>query len=426
MAQTILTVFEDKQKKLELTPSQSEDILAFRSILGKGRLSLSYDGWLHVRRYVGFISKGKTRLQILPKIYETVDLDNETEKREAMRVMLNLLVASQFNNVLGLSNQNSFANQTDILEIFISIFADKIFHTYSRQMNREYNTITENSSFIRGRIDFAASLRINPIRRDLHVVNFQSFEHDNLINNIIKSVCIKLLHLTCDMENKKKLKIALVFLDDAHEISLSKDLFEAAKFTSLNMPFKPVFDMAKMFFHNLTPQGYQGDDTVCSFLVPLNELFEYYTYKVMNGFSDEISASYQKSRIFAHNQTNDFQHKIRPDIILYKDAYPLLIADAKYKNPEYKKGIYKKVSQSDIYQIFAYASVYGVKSAALIYPLFNDVDTLPMVVELENTNNKVILMVVCIDIRNSDIETASLILRKKLAIDIFLQTKDRD
>ena len=98
------------------------------------------------------------------------------------------------------------------------------------------------------------------------MIIYQSYEHDNVLNNIIKSICIKLIQLTRESENKTKLKKALIFLDDAREVALTKDLFDSVKFTQLNMSFKPVFKMAKMFFYNLTPQSYQGDDTICSFL----------------------------------------------------------------------------------------------------------------------------------------------------------------
>jgi 5-methylcytosine-specific restriction enzyme subunit McrC len=403
MPQTLFTVFEDRQKKLTLTSDQEEDILSFRNILGKNRLSLSCDGYLRVSYYVGFISRRKTRLQILPKVYEDTAVNNETEQHESMQVMMNLLKVSEFNNVLGLPDQSSFAEQSDIMEVFIAIFADKVFRAYSRQMNREYISIAENSNFIKGRIDFPANLRKNIIRKDLHIVNFQSFEHDNLINNIIKTMCIKLLRLTVNADNKKNLKRALVFLDDAREIAMSKDLFDAVKFTRLNMPFRPVFEMAKMFFCNLAPQAYQGDDTVCSFLIPLNELFEFYVYKLFDAFGDGTNTLYQNTKVFARSVDSDFRMNIRPDIILEKDKKSVLIADAKYKNPGYENGVYTNINQADIYQVFTYSKVYDVDYAALIYPQFGNTTTLSMVIELNYLNKKVNLTIGCVDIKQANI-----------------------
>ena len=405
MSQGVITLFEDRQKKVELTKDQIDDINSFRNILGN-KISLSSDGYLQVCKYVGFISRGKTRLQILPKIYENIGLDEESEQRESMRVMLNLLRVSEFNSLLGLSDQSSFAEQSDIMEIMISIFADKVIDLYSRKMNREYITITENSAFIKGKIDFSANIKENPFRKDLHIVSFQNFEHDNIINNVIKTVCIKLLKLTNNSENKKKLKKALVFLDDAQEIILYYEIFSLTRFSRLNMIFKPVFDLAKMFFFNLTPASYQGDDTVSSFLIPLNDLFEYYVFKLFDSF-DDMYASYQNSNNFARGIDNDFRMSIRPDIILSQNRELILIADAKYKNPGYQNGIYKSISSDDIYQVYSYANTLDVKSIALIYPNFENYDTPAMTIELGDYGNIVNLIVICIDIKDSDIESNS-------------------
>jgi McrBC 5-methylcytosine restriction system component len=184
------------------------------------------------------------------------------------------------------------------------------------------------------------------------------------------------------------------------------------------MPFKPVFEMAKMFFHNLAPQSYQGDDTVCSFLIPLNELFEYYLFKLFDSWGEGTVASYQNAHNFAQGYDNDFRVKIRPDIILSKGKQPMLIADAKYKNPKYQNGLYTNINQADMYQVFAYAKTYGVKSVALIYPQFENVATPPMLVELGGTNDNVHLTVGCVDIKNADIRQSGIALKNMLSSEV--------
>jgi len=404
MSQSVITVFEDKKMKVNLTNSQIDDILSFRSIMGSQRINIDYDGALQVMHYVGFISKGNTRLQILPKIYDKVHIDNEVEKRASMQVLLNLLRISEFNKVLLLPEQSSMAVESDLLETFISLFADKIFKTYSKQMNREYIEIEENSPFIRGKIDFDQNIKQNPLRKDRHVICYQSFEHDNLINNVIKTVAIRLLTISESAENKMNLKRALTFLDDAQVIPLSKQVINSAKFTRLNNTFKPVFELAKMFFLNLTSESYDGDSTVCSFLVPVNELYEYYLFKVLDGIGDDYHAKYQNNQPFAINQDGKNMLAIRPDILLCKDKQLVTIVDAKYKNPKYVNGIYTNVSQSDIYQVFTYARAYGIKQVALIYPLFDE-EKLPWnIIKLRDVESEISLIVGCVDIKNTSVE----------------------
>lgn len=169
--------------------------------------------------------------------------------------------------------------------------------------------------------------------------------------------------------------------------------------------------MAKMFFYNLTPQSYQGDDTVCSFLIPLNELFEFYLYKLFSNLGEGYHANYQNSRRFASSQKADFGKQVRPDIILEHHEKTVLIADAKYKNPHYQNGKYNHISQADIYQVFAYAKIYGVDSVALIYPLFEKDLPAPMIVDLQDHLSKTKLIIGCLDIKKSNIEKDSALLK---------------
>ena len=404
MPDSLITVFEDRKQRLEFTSTQMDDILSFQSIMGKDNISLGYDGTFQVMHYVGFISKGKTRLQILPKIFENNILDTEQEKREAVRVLINLLRISEFNKILELPEQASSATHSDIMELFISIFATKVLYVYSRQMNREYIDIIENSPFIKGKIEFAENIRLNPVRRERHVIKYQNYEHDNLINNVIKTVCFKLLMVTRNADNKKQLRKALAFLDDAQEIALSKELIGTAKFSRLNMQFKAVYEMAKMFFLSLVPESFCGEDTIFSFLVPLNELFEYYLFKIMDGIGGGFYARYQNSRAFAFDQAEKIMLNIRPDILLYDGNLLRYIVDAKYKNPHYENGRYTNISQSDIYQVFAYAKVYGVNTVSLIYPKFDEQQPPTVNIMLKDHNAEMVLTIACIDINSNNIE----------------------
>ena len=281
-------------------------------------------------------------------------------------------------------------------------------------MNREYIDISENSQFIKGRIDFADNLRQNHVRCDRHIISYQSFEHDNLINNVIKTVGERLLSLTRDSANKKNLKKALIFLDDASNISLSRELIDSAKFTRLNMQFRPVFEMAKMFFLNLSPESYNGEDAVCSFLVPLNELFEYYVYRLFDGIGDGYHAGYQNHRPFVIGADGQSKISIRPDVLLYHDKKLVLIADAKYKNPRFEASGYTAINQADIYQVFAYAGAYGVSDVALVYPQFDNSPPAHQSFLLKNSTGDVRLTIGCVDIRDAHLDIARKRLRETL------------
>ena len=190
----IITLIEDRKIRLNLSTQEMNDINHFKSFLGPQNVIVEFDGSVRIMHYVGFISKGKTRVQILPKIFESSQQVSTEEVVSSTKVLYKLLKESVFNRVLDLKDPSELnMNSFDFLELFIKLFAKKIIKLYSVKTNREYLSLEENTSFIKGKIDFPQSIKKNIARKDLHVVHYQSFEVDNLLNNIIKSVAIQLL-----------------------------------------------------------------------------------------------------------------------------------------------------------------------------------------------------------------------------------------
>ena len=404
MSGGIITLFEDRKTKVDLSRSQINDILFFKRILGNQCIRIDYDGSIQIMHYVGFLSRGNTRVQILPKIYEKAGIKGEDEIKESTRVLYNLLRVSDYNKVLHLpENIKSSLGQIDFLEIFIGIFADRIYKTYSTKMNREYLEIEENSAFIKGKICFQKTMKHNLLRRDLHYVNYQSFEHDNAINNVVKTVAIRLLKYTRDPENRKNLKKALMFLDDAKQIELSLPLIQSVKFTRLNIEFESVFNMAKMFYLNMQPENFAGEESIFSFLIPVNDLYEHYLYKLFSEI-DGYSAKHEDVRSFAVTCEGINILRVKPDILVYNKNKIVLVADAKYKNPCFDKGNYNNINRDDIYQVFAYAKVYGIKKTALIYPLFDDIPTPKTRIILRDDADEIELNILCVDIKKNNFE----------------------
>lgn len=419
MTSGVVTLFEDRKTKVNLSHSQIADILFFKNLLGSQCISLDYDGSLQIMRYVGFISRGNTRVQILPKIYENAGISGSDEIKESTKVLYNLLRVSNYNKVLHLpDSMKSGLEEFDLLEIFIGIFADRVFRTYSTKMNREYLEIEENSAFVKGKISFPKTMKHNLLRKDLHYVNYQSFEHDNVINNVVKTVAIRLMEYTCDAENKKNLKKALMFLDDAKQIELSLPLIQSVKFTRLNMEFESVFNMAKMFYLNLQPENFAGEESVFSFLIPVNDLYEHYLFKLFSEI-DGYQAKHEDVRSFARTEDGRNVLRVKPDILVFKNIEIALVADAKYKNPRFDKGQYTNISRDDIYQVFAYAKVYGVRKIALIYPLFDDSPSPKSRVILKDSSGEVELNILCVDIKNNNFEEVKAQLEAELLQESF-------
>jgi len=416
MKNSVITLFEDRKTSLSINHEQINDLMYMRGLLGKQNLRMDYDGSIQIMHYVGFIAKGNTSVQILPKIYEKIGITEEDEIKESVKVLYNLLRYSSYNKVLQLPEKiNSSLLEQDFMEIFIQIFAEKVFQTYSTRMHKEYVEIEENSAFIRGKIKFPETIKHNLFRRDLHYIGYQSFEQENTINNVMKTVVLRLLGNTKNKNSKVKLKKALLFLEDAKKIEISLPLLDSVKFTRLNMDFKSVYRMARMFFLNLQPQNYEGEESVFSFLIPVNDLFEHYLYKIFSEFQ-EYEVVYQHQKKFAFTEEGTSLLTVKPDIMIRKNKNTILIVDAKYKNPGFENGSYGNIKSTDMYQIYAYSKIYGVKTVVLVYPSFNKVQPPSKKIILKYFDGEVEVVIVSVDLINESIDMTI----KKLSLTLGL------
>jgi hypothetical protein len=149
MKHRLITIYSDKQKQIQpkLSPEEQSDILALKDLLGSQHVSLYASDVLFIRHYVGFIARGRTRLQILPKIYSDYGLiDTEEEKNASIQLLLRLLSYSGYLHYKNIPDPQTIDScNNDLFEIFwISskeIFIDRMNHT-----KRTNNSLKARSS----------------------------------------------------------------------------------------------------------------------------------------------------------------------------------------------------------------------------------------------------------------------------------------
>lgn len=404
MADRIISIYEDYRTKLSLSEQQKQDILALKDILGSNNVSLQVDGTIQVMHYVGFVVSNRTRLQILPKIYAASATANpQREAEEAIHLLFHMLHFSGYFKVEELPKPQAISScNNDLLEIFISIFVRRFISLFTRDVHRNYEDFQENMQFIKGKILFQESLRKNVFTRHLHYVDYQEFTIDTLLNRIFKTVVMRLLAHTKNSDNKKNLKLALVYLEEVSPIRLSSTTFDQVRFNRLNENYRPLFNLARMFYNNLQPGTKDGDEYTFTFLVPLNELFEVYVHKLLRDrYGDCIQ--YQKPQRHLATWGSKRKFLLKPDITMQRDGKILHIWDAKYKNPFAGDGELS-ISQGDIYQVLAYAVKYKCNRIALVYPVFKGSEGPPEIepIVIDTAQGEVCLAVEQVDIMVSD------------------------
>lgn len=382
----VIRIFEDNQRKVDLTEQNIKDILRIKDIVGENNIILQADGKLLIRHYVGFIQINKTRLLIYPKISQNISGENEFEK--SFTVLMKLLSYSGFENVKNIPNPQTIDKyKGDLLELFIGLFIDELLLQFKRDINRGYHQQLENETFIKGKVDFVETIKKNSFKKHLHYIRYDKFSEDILLNKVFKSVIQNLIKRTNSNQNKIKLKQSLLWLEDVEEIALGIDVWKNVKFNRHNFKYTTAFNMSKLFYYNSSPNLNIGDECSFSFLIPVNQLFELYLFKVINENRNRaIDVKYQSPVKYLAKSENKNFLMLKPDITITKSGQIKYILDAKYKQI-FNDSKELSLSQSDIYQMIAYSIRYECDSIALIYPkLLKNEDCNLLIQELKFKN----------------------------------------
>lgn len=229
---------------------------------------------------------------------------------------------------------------------------------YKRDINRGYRNTLENQSFIKGKIDFIENIKKNSFRKHLHAVRYEEFTEDILLNQILKTVISQLVKRTKVRENRMKLRQALLWLEDVETVRISQNIWGQVRFTRLNNQYKPLLNMARLFYSNSSLSLNKGDELCFSFLVPLNRLFEKYLYELIkNTAPTGMKVKYQGPSKYLGKSGDKDVYQLCPDISLLDRDKTVMIMDAKYKEILDSEGK-TSVSPSDLYQMVTYSVGY--------------------------------------------------------------------
>lgn len=424
MKHRLISIYSDRQMQVlpKLTPEEQCDIMSLKDLLGGQHVTLQANDILSIRHYVGFIARGRTRLQILPKIYaDYASLDAEEEKKSSVLLLLRLLSYSGYLTYKEIPDPQSIeACDNDLFEIFISIFSARILDVFRRNIHRAYEPYEENKQFIKGKILFHETLVRNSFRKDRHYVRYDEFTDNTLLNRIFKTVILNLLSQTVLSENKKNLKLALNRLEDVAPVEMYNGIFDRVVFNRMTEIYRPVFTMASLLYYNKQPGFSEGDENTFTFLVPLHKLFEYYAYKLIDNYGCDrrgYKIHYQGPEKCLADDRGRSAFPLAPDITISRGDVTAYVVDAKFKNP-YKDSGQLDLTATDIYQIITYAVCYQCDNVFLLYPRFKGQSE--RATELANYTVPTATRNINVKILQIDImEEVNIITQKQLAESIF-------
>lgn len=380
---------------------------------------------LRSQKYVGVIHFDNTRINLLPKIFYDRNTDYSENGVTAIQYHI-LWWLSYCRKIKFPSYKTSLeGHKSDFFEVLIYLFARYTLDLLSNAIYQQYDEVDEELPYIKGRLNVQQYITENLSRGRWHKL---SCSHDpvcmdNKFNRIVKYVAGMLLCATTNDANKRLLQEILIILDEVEDCRATAEDCARIRFNIYHEEFQTVKDYCYLFLSNSIAYGYKNDLKLFAFLLPMDYLFEDFLVGFIDKELDGVKVASQKAE-----KTLDTERTftIRPDMILsYNSTH--LIADAKYKiiyaNPEDK---HKGISQSDIYQMLAYAVRFEIDQVLLIHPgtVMSEADkNVKIIIEDEFAGRKkVTIRVLQVPIINKALFTQRHSKDTRLS-DIFAQTR---
>ena len=316
--------------------------------------------FIQARNYVGVLqTKGGLTIEILPKIAD----NNDAEKSRSKAVLIKMLrtlkdFPFKSSNLANLKTQN-----LPLLEIFISMFLCELETLVKKGVKSDYVTLEENLKFLKGKLNINEQIKRNSVHKERFYVGYNEFLSDIKINQIIKTTLKFLYKKSNSSKNQQKIRELLFIFDEVSMCNDYKNFFTNYTINRQVKHYEQTLLWCKIFLLGDTFTPHKGDDLAFALLFDMNALFESYVGNFIKKKLPGTILQHQKKYLIEKPR----KFRLKPDIFLEGK----FIADTKWKiirqdiNESEKK---YKISQADLYQLYAYGKKYNSGKLYLIYP----------------------------------------------------------
>ena len=345
------------------------------------------------RNYVGLITMTDgTVIEILPKI-----AGGDITYGETKRIFLEMLKTLNDVTFKDFNVSNLHTDHLSLFEIFIKMFLDEIGVLTKQGLKSAYSPVEENERFCKGKLMAAHNIKYNLINKARFFVRYDDFNINRPENRIIKSTLLFLLKSTCDPRNCQRATRLLTFFDGVDcSTNYDADLSKCFIDRSMNH-YDKALSWCRVFLRGNSFTAFAGSEIALALLFPMEKVFEsFVAAKFRKLIARNINLRTQDTRYSLFDSPSR-AFALRPDIVLEYSGHTIVL-DTKWKllsDNARNNGI----SQSDMYQMYAYSKKYEADSIVLIYPHSEIMSKNDL---RFTSNDNVEIIVSFIDLRNVD------------------------
>ena len=347
----------------------------FLNSYGKNRLK--------ARNFVGLIqTKSGFCLEILPKSFRTDNENQGFEKhqnkiQESKDILLNMLRTLRSSPFKQSHISNLKIHRPPLLEVFAIMFLDEVERLIKRGIKSDYVVREENRTFLKGKLLFGENLKRNFAHKERFFTASDEFIADIAPNRLLVSTILFLSAQGFSPRTSGRISQArFIFADISPSKSIDKD-FAMCPSSRHYKDYELLLAWCEIFLRRKSFMPYQGGDKAFALLFDMNKLFEnFVAWHLKRACGNERVIKAQESHKYLLQIGGVSKFQIKPDIVCRKSDSGgnnvVFIADTKWKILESSESNNYGISQSDLYQMFAYLAKYQCTKGYLIYPKIAD------------------------------------------------------
>jgi len=312
---------------------------------------------LRAGQVVGILATPGMTLEILPKI--------DGDKGEVRRALIHMLAVTR---ELPIADGELAALDTqrhDLLELLIRLFADRLLAAVRRGLHRRYCMHEEDLALLRGRLNVKRQFTHLIVRRDRLACRFDELSEDTPLNRVFKAAVIRLAGIA-HTQRLAELAAHFEFVRDTPD-----PLRERVQLDRTNTAFHDLYRLARLFLAGDWQSTTGGRAEGFTLLFAMNSLFEEFIGKSLKRALAPRPVHLQHSKhCVVTSRAEGGLFGLRPDAVIEQPT-PIIL-DTKWKRLTSKEKTLG-VSESDIYQMLAYAQAYDASRLILLYPWHKEI-----------------------------------------------------
>ena len=321
---------------------------------------------IRATNWVGSLAVGEHCIEVFPKI----DIPDRVEPMgRARENLLHMIASAGFVPVTETGVLPLISAGKPLIISYMDLYLEHLTREWRRGAIREYVGQEENRTFLKGKILISDQLKANQIRGDRFFTRSDEFIEDNPIPRLLKAAVLVCLKQKFSSEVSRRAAGLVVELDSVQTITPTREEIRQASVDRRHARFEKVVNLAKEILLMSSPDQPSAGKDVYSLMFDMNEVFERFVAAelamALRGTGSLVR--YQVSGRSLLLREGILQFQLRPDLGVFQGKSVVCLLDTKWKRLDREK-LHLGVSQTDMYQMYAYGKEYDSPLTILIYP----------------------------------------------------------